>query len=155
METRTLGKTGFEVGVVGLGTEHLAFNCENMNTVLDLAVPAGVNYIDLVYNDPLDAHTDYWQAISPAVRRHREHLILALHWGFVYHEPVDRCQRCFDQALNHLGDDYAEVAMLTMVDSESMWQNWAIQGIERLEQYRHDGRVGIGSICGTSKRWLG
>jgi aryl-alcohol dehydrogenase-like predicted oxidoreductase len=142
MGTRILGRTGLEVGVVGLGTEHLAFNRENMDAVLDLAVPAGVNYIDLVYNDPLDAHADYWQAIGPAVRRHRERLALSLHWGFVYHEPLDRCQRCFDQALDRLGNGYAEIAMLTMVDSESLWENWAMQGIERLDRYRRDGRIG-------------
>ena len=143
METRILGRTGLEVGVIGLGTEHLTFNRENMDAVLDLAVPAGVNYIDLVYSDPLDAHADYWQAIGPAVRRHRERLVLCLHWGFVYHEPVDRCQCCFDQALDLLGNGYAEVAMVTMVDSESLWQNWAMQGIERLDRHRRDGRVGF------------
>ncbi len=142
METRMLGRTSREVGVVGLGTEHLTANRENVDAVLDLAVPAGVNYIDLVYNDPLDTHADYWQAIGPALRRHRERLVLCLHWGLVYHEPVDRCQSCFNQALDRLGNGYAEIAMLTMVDSESLWQNWARQGIERLDGYRRDGRVG-------------
>jgi predicted aldo/keto reductase-like oxidoreductase len=143
METRRLGRTGLEVGVVGLGTEHLTTQRESMDAVLDLAVPAGVNYLDLVYNDPSDAHADYWEAISPAIRRHRERLVLALHWGFVYHEPVDRCQRCFEQALDCLGNGYADIAMLTMVDTESLWQNWAREGIERLERYRREGRVGF------------
>jgi len=143
METRILGRTGLEVGVIGLGTEHLTFNRETMDAVLDLAVPASVNYIDLIYNDPLDAHADYWEAIGPAIRRHRERLVLTLHWGFVYHEPVDHCQLCFDQALECLGNGYTEIAMLTMVDTESLWQNWAMQGIERLDRYRRDGRVGF------------
>jgi predicted aldo/keto reductase-like oxidoreductase len=143
METRTLGRTGLKVSVIGLGTEHLSFSREQVDAVLDLAVPAGVNYIDLVYNDPVDAHTDYWEAIGPAVRRLRARLVLCLHWGFVYHEPVDRCQHCFDQALDRLGNGYAEIAMLTMVDTESLWKNWAMQGIERLDRYRRDGRVGF------------
>ena len=66
METRTLGRTDLEVGMIGLGTEHLTANRENMDAVLDLAVPAGVNYFDLVYNGPSDAHADYWEAIGPA-----------------------------------------------------------------------------------------
>lgn len=143
METRTLGRTELEVGVIGLGTEHLTANRENMDAVLDLAVAAGVTYIDLVYNDPSDAHADYWEAIGPAIRRHRERLVLALHWGFMFHEPVDHCQQCFDQALGRLGNDYAEVAMLTMVDTESLWQGWARESIERLDRYRRDGRVGF------------
>lgn len=144
METRTLGRTGLEVGVIGLGTEHLIYNCENMDAVLDLAVPAGVNFIDLIYNDPSAAHSDYWEAIGPAIRRHRKRLVLCLHWGFVYHEPVDHCQNCFDQALDRLGNGYAEIAMLTMVDTESLWQNWAMQGIERLNRYRQDAPRGRG-----------
>jgi len=143
METRILGRTGLDVGVIGLGTEHLGTTRQNMDAVLDLAVPAGVNYLDLIYNDPTDAHADYWNAIGPAIRRYRERLVLCLHWGFVYHEPVDHCQQCFDQALDRLGNGYAEIAMLTMVDTESLWTDWAQEAIERLHAYQSDGCVGF------------
>ena len=130
METRILGRTDLEVSVIGLGTEHLSADRTHMDAMFDMATPAGVNYIDLIYNDPLESHAEYWHAISPAIRRHREHLVLCLHWGFVYHEPVDHCQHCFDHALECLGNGYADIAMLTMVDTDSSWQNWAMPGIE-------------------------
>jgi len=143
METRILGRTDLEVGVIGLGVEHLIADGENMDAVLDLAVPAGVNYIDLVYNNPTDAHSDHWEAVGPAIRRHREHVVLTLHWGFIYHEPIDQCQHCFNQALDRLGNDYAEIAMLTMVDTESLWKDWALASIDRLHRYQREGRVGF------------
>jgi predicted aldo/keto reductase-like oxidoreductase len=142
METRKLGRTGLEVGVIGLGTEHLIDTRENMDAVLDLAVSAGVNYIDVVYNDPVDDHARQWEAIGPALRRHRERLVLCLHWGFLFHEPLDRCQRCFDQALDRLGNGYAEIAMPGLVDTQSLWEGWARESIERLDRYRRDGRIG-------------
>ena len=69
MLTRTLGRTGIQVGVIGLGTEHLLADRENMNTLLDLAVSGGVNYYD-IFSDPSTGNIDeYIQAIGPAVRR--------------------------------------------------------------------------------------
>jgi len=142
METRTLGRTDIEVGVIGLGTEHLLADRKNMNALLDLAVSGGVNYIDL-FSDPSSGNIDeYIDAIGPAVSRHRERLVLCIHWG-LYNEPFDQCQVGFDQALLRLGGDYAEIGMITMIDSESMWSNYAQKAIERIRRYQRDGRVGF------------
>ena len=46
METRILGRTALEVCVIGLGTEHLPADRDNMDAVLDLAVSGGVNYVE-------------------------------------------------------------------------------------------------------------
>ncbi len=143
MKTRKLGRTALDVGVIGLGVEHLVPCRENMNAVLDLAVPAGVNYVDLIYNDPAEAHARHWEAIGPALRRHRESLVLAVHWGFVEHEAIEHCQTSFDHALNQVGNDYAEIAMLTKVDTQELWQGWAQESIRRLRQYQRAGRVGF------------
>jgi predicted aldo/keto reductase-like oxidoreductase len=146
METRTLGRTGLEVGVIGLGTEHLDTTQENMDEVLDLAVSAGVNYIDVLYNDPTDLHTDYWEAIGPALRRHRQRLVLTLHWGSIYHEPIDQCQQCFEHCLDRLGNGYADIAMPSLVDTEALWKGWAQDSLERLRGYQRDGRLGFVGI---------
>ncbi len=142
METKILGRTGIEVGVIGLGTEHLLADRNNMNAILDTAVSGGVNYIDLFSDPSAGSIDDYIEAIGPAVNRHRNHMILTIHWG-IYNEPFDQCQLGFDQALTRLGGDYAEIGMITMIDSESMWSGWAQKAIERIRRYQRDGRVGF------------
>ncbi len=143
MDKRVLGATGLEVGVIGLGVEHLEAVQRNMDEVFDLAVSAGGEYVDLVYNDPTGIYAEHWRAIIPAVQRHRDSLTLAAHWGFVAHEPVDRCRECFELVLERVGNNYVEIAVLTMVDTEDVWQGWAQESIENLEGYRRQGRLGF------------
>ena len=142
MEKRILGRSGLEVGAIGLGVEHMTVSRANMEAVFDLAVPAGANVIDLLYNDPADTHASIWNAMAPVLRRHRDRLVLVAHWGFVYHEPMDHCRKCLDQVLGQLGNGYAEVAMLTMVDTQAIWESWAQRSIETLRRYQREGRVG-------------
>ena len=146
MEKRTLGRTGLEVGIIGLGTEHIIPEPGNADAILDLAVEAGLNYIDLIFNDLFadifEGVGDYWDALGPAIRRHRDNLVLCLHWGTLYEQPLDLCQDAFDTTLKYLGNDYAEIGMISMVDTQAQWENWAIKAIERLEGYRRDGRIG-------------
>jgi uncharacterized protein len=142
METRILGRTGIPVGVIGLGTEHLLADRKNMNALLDLAVSGGVNYID-AFSDPSSGNIEeYIEAIGPAVRRHRERLALCIHWG-LYNEPFEQCQVGFDQALKRLGGDHAEIGMVTMIDSQSMWAGYTQKAIERIRRYQREGRVGF------------
>ncbi len=53
MEYRSLGKTGFTVSVIGLGTEHLRNrSVEEITRIFRLALSEGINYIDLVWSYP-------------------------------------------------------------------------------------------------------
>jgi len=136
MEYRKLGRTSLEVSALGLGTEHLASEPEVRDEILRLAVEAGVNYVDMIYIAP-----DYWQEFGPILQPYREKLVVAAHWGANDSTDVDESQRCFDGILSHLGG-YAEVAMMTMVDSEARWLGWAQESMARLRHYQAQGRVG-------------
>jgi hypothetical protein len=142
MEHRRLGRTGLDVSTIGLGTEHLEQTRENMKEVLRIAINAGVNYIDVLYSDP-EASVAFWDSIGPELRHYRDRMILTAHWGpsDMYRDPAV-CQRCLESALEHVGNDYFEIVMLTMVDSEETWSGWTQNSLERLRPYQEQGRVG-------------
>lgn len=141
MEHRKLGKTGLEVGVVGLGTEHIEPVPETQDAILRMAVEAGVDYIDLLYIEP-----DYWEAFGPTLRRYRRELVLAAHWGGGAEYGLDYCKRTFDNVLRNVGNDHVEVAMITMIDDGDRvgapWREATLAHLRRLQEQGHVGYIG-------------
>lgn len=142
MEYRKLGRTGLNVGVIGLGTEHLEESSRMMGEVLRTAVEAGANYVDLLYIDVHGSDSGFWEHFGPALRTYRDRLILQAHWGSGPRWDMDYCERCFEEVLAQVGNGYAEVALLTMVDDAEKWEGWAQQSIARLQHYKEQGKVG-------------
>jgi predicted aldo/keto reductase-like oxidoreductase len=137
METRTLGKNGPQVGVVGLGTEHLERTPETVDAVLRAAVEAGANYVDLLY-----VGEDYWEAFGPLYRKYRDNLVLAAHWGAGERYDLDYCRSTFDRLLSFVGG--VEVAMMTMIDDGArQGRPWREASLEILRRYQEQGRVGL------------
>ena len=151
MEQRVLGRTGLQVGAIGLGTEYLLKQpAEVMAEVVSTAALAGASYVDLLYGGPV-----FWDDFGPVVRRWREHFVVAAHWGsgevngqLTNVRQQDDCARFFDATLAQLGNDYAEVGMLMMVDQVELWDTWAQESLERLARYRKQGRIGAIGMSG-------
>jgi aryl-alcohol dehydrogenase-like predicted oxidoreductase len=77
MEYRTLGRTGLDVGAIGLGTEYLNGQPREMVvSVVHEAIERGVNYIDIVFAFP-----EYLDNFGAALRAHRERVVLTGHLG--------------------------------------------------------------------------
>jgi len=148
MEYRMLGRTGLKVGVVGLGTEHMVRSEESMEQVLRMAVDAGLNYVDLLYADPKGVDAEFWTSFGPVLRPYRGGLVLAAHWGSGGDQGVDHCRRCFDDLLVEIGNGYAEIALLTMVDSEEKWNGWVQESLAILQQYKERGQIGCIGLSG-------
>jgi len=137
MNHRKLGRTGLDVGIIGLGTEHIPWEADVLDRILGMAVDAGVNYADLLFIEP-----EYWEMFTPVLKPYRDKLIAAVHWGGGPTYNLTYSQRCFDDVLARLSNGYADVAMMTMVDTENKWRGWAQSSIERLQGYQEQGRVG-------------
>lgn len=84
METRTLGKTGFEIKPIGLGTWQVGgrwgepFSDANADEIINTAIDLGVNFIDTadVYSDGLSE-----QAVGRVVRSRSENVFVATKCG--------------------------------------------------------------------------
>ena len=139
MEFRRLGRTNLRVSEIGLGTEHLDRSRENVESMIRTAVEAGVNYVDVLYADP-DGSADFWDSFAPAIRRYREHIVLAAHWG--HSKDADQSQRGLDRVLGLVGNEYVDVAIIQVIDHEKQWKDVALKAVERLMRYKEQGRVG-------------
>jgi len=142
MQYRTLGRTGLQVSEIGLGTEHMIQQREVMSEVLSVAVDAGLSYVDLLYIDPSGDDAAFWEGIGPALRQHRDKLVLAAHWGGGPRYDLEYCRRTFPEVLSRVGNDYVEVAMMTMIDEEDRRGAWLDASLADLRRYQAQGHVG-------------
>ena len=77
MKYRTLGRTGFEVSEIGLGTEYLIDKTkEHVASVIHGAVANGINYFDLFFAQP-----EFRDHMGSAFAGHRDDVFLAAHLG--------------------------------------------------------------------------
>jgi len=138
MKYRKLGRTGRNVGVIGLGTEHLERSRGTWAAVLSMAAEAGANYVDLLYVEP-----DYWEDFAPVLRPYRDRFVLAAHWGSGRRYDLDYCRETFSNVLSKVGNDYLEVALMTMIDDgERRGREWREASLDYLHSLQEQGRVG-------------
>jgi predicted aldo/keto reductase-like oxidoreductase len=116
---RKLGKTGIEVGIIGLGAEYLEHaSSDTVISVVDEALDQGINYIDLFMPSP-----DVRDNFGTALKNKRDKVMIAGHIGPIlsngqYTKSRDRilCERYFEDLLTRLQTDYIDVLMLHYVD---------------------------------------
>jgi predicted aldo/keto reductase-like oxidoreductase len=132
MEYRPLGKTGLNVGVIGLGTEYL--NKQPQETVVHVvqkAIQNGVNYIDLVFN-----FSEYLSNVAAALKGYREDVIVACHLGssekngqYRKTRSLKECEKVFLRALSRLGTEYADIVNVHFVRTEQEYEKVESKGI--------------------------
>ena len=132
MESRTLGKTGRKVGVIGLGFEHLKAKSEKeVETIVSTALDAGINYFDLVWSLP-----HLLRGIGSSLGKRRGEVVLAVHIGSGHsnckyklsRDPVE-CETMFMEALKDLGTDYADIANIHYIKDMKTWKQIKKNGV--------------------------
>jgi predicted aldo/keto reductase-like oxidoreductase len=56
---------------------------------------------------------------------------------------MDLCQQNFDGILSRLCNHYAEIGLITMIDTEVKWKGSAQAALNRLQRYKEQGRIGM------------
>ena len=149
MEHRTLGKSGVRVSALGLGTEHILKEEGTLDRIVGMAVDAGVSYVDLLYTS-----AEYWEEHGTLFAHHRGELALAPHWNAHDGHDNEVNQASFENILAHLGNDYAEVGLVTMIENQRDWKGWGREAIERLQRFKDAGRIGAIAVSGHYPRML-
>ncbi len=119
---RKLGRTGINVGVVGLGAEYLEFEPEStVISVVHRAIDNSVNYIDLFMASP-----GVRDNFGKALRNKRQKVMIAGHLGAVmsggqYCRSRERVESLafYEDLLRRLKTDYIDVLMLHFVEKQA------------------------------------
>ncbi len=125
MEYRRLAGTDMDLGVIGIGTEHMhALIGDEVKAVIDRAVETGVNFLDLIAWSP-----ELRDNLGAALKDRRDKFFLAGHLGLAQTDGQYRRSRdlreseeLFNDLLARLGIDYVDVLHIIHVDEISEWQ---------------------------------
>jgi myo-inositol catabolism protein IolS len=149
MKYRTLGSTGLEVSVVGVGTWQFGgewgkdFIQSEVDKILGTAKDAGINLIDTAecYGDHLSE-----SYIGNSINNHRDKWILATKFGHHYHGFMDRTRhfdpgdvvKQLDDSLRSLRTDYIDIyQMHSGLDDEFQTEDlWEI-----LQRQKEKGKI--------------
>lgn len=121
MNHRTLGRTGFSVGEIGLGTEYLIDKSrEHVLSVIHAAVDRGINYFDLFFAQP-----ELRDNMGAAFAGCRDKVFLAAHLGAAHLDGQYQTIRNPQQSRDFIDDflaryhtDYVDVLFLHNSDGQ-------------------------------------
>jgi len=151
MPKRTLGRTGIEVGVIGLGTEYLLERTAAIETIRE-ALDHGVNFFDVLMPQP-----EYRDNMGAAFRDRRDEAILTCHLGGVLERGQWSATRdpavaepYVEDWLRRLDTDYVDILNITCVDKVKEYETIMGPGgmMELAERLVRQGKARYISLSG-------
>lgn len=152
MRTTQLGRTGLEVSVIGIGTEHMQGQPrETAVATLRAAVECGINYFDIIFALP-----DYLDNMAAGLRGVRDRVLIAAHLGstekggqYFKTRTAKRCERAFEEVLRRLGTGHVDVLMLHNFNAFNDWDRAQRSGfLDLAARLRDEGKARALGISG-------
>ncbi len=153
VRTRTLGKTGLEVGVIGLGTEYLVeVPRETVVSMVHEAIDRGVNYFDVLF-----AYEHYQSNFGAAFKTKRDQVLITGHLSsgetdgqYRRTRDVAECEELFHQLLTRLDVDYVDVVFLQNCDAEDDYKQVVGPGgiLELAQRLQREGKARFIGLSG-------
>ena len=141
---RTLGRTGAQVGIIGLGCEYLLGKpTDHIVSVVRTALDAGVNYLDLFWAQP-----EIRDAYGEALAGRRETVLVAGHLGS-WHQNGQHAktrdlaigEEYIHDLLRRLGTDTLDVLFLHNCDEPDDYEVVITQHLELADRFRRQGKA--------------
>lgn len=145
MEYRKLGRTGFDVSAISLGTEYLInLPREHVVGVIHEAIAQGINYFDLFFAQP-----EFRDNMGTAFNGYRENVFLAAHLGSSdqdgqYQKTHDLkiSEYFFFDFLTRYNTDYVDVLYLHNIDPQEDYDKVMNEGMLDLAlKYKREGKT--------------
>jgi predicted aldo/keto reductase-like oxidoreductase len=141
---RTLGRTGVEVGVIGLGCEYLIDKpAGHAVEVIRAALDAGVNYLDLFWGQG-----EIRDAYGEALAGRRESALVAGHLG-AWHQDgqytrtrdLPLSEELIHDLLRRLRTDYLDVLFLHNCDEAEDYEYVITEHFALADRFRREGKA--------------
>ena len=157
MEYRQLGRTGFTVSAIGLGTEYfIGAPSDHIIKTIRYAYEQGITYYEL-----FPANSLFRDAMGQAFAPFRKDVLLGAHLGAQVVETqydktrdLDACRLWFEDFLTRFHTDYADVLFLHNIDTqEDLDTVFAPGGVcDLAESYRNKGNARAIGFSGHTVR---
>lgn len=153
MRYHSLGNTGLQVSVIGLGMEHLQpTSSENVKQVVRRAIEMGVNYIDLMIWT-----AQGFDSLAAALQDRRDGVYLAAHLGvgqtkghYRRTRDVQESTELFHDILRRLHTDHVDVLHITYLDQPGDYRLATASGgvMELAQRLKREGKTRAVSLSG-------
>lgn len=137
--------TGERISSIGVGVSNLALSGDkDIERMIDIALERGVNFIDTIVSDERSIFP-----VARAIQGKREQVLLQMHLGAHYPRHVyamtrnlETVKKGFQEELRKFGTDYADIALIHMIDSKADFRRIVDNGIlEYAQQLKQDGII--------------